>query len=134
MENLRMTRVVLEVKEESLDALLRPYLEKGGGDLVERMTAVQVAVGVRRAVMQGEDIPRVLPGERLIHPLPCPEFLQLGLPLLAIGPHVELGLWQVHCVLVWACQQVEGLSFEKSAGMTCCRVESTRGEKKGGGG
>ena len=73
--------------------------------LVEGVAHVQGAVGVGRAVMQGEHRARTVwvepfTAEPFIEPLFSPEGLDLGLPHPGVGPHLERRLQQVEGVLV----------------------------------
>mmetsp|Transcript_6581 Transcript_6581/g.20720 ORF Transcript_6581/g.20720 Transcript_6581/m.20720 type:complete len:236 (-) Transcript_6581:15-722(-) len=63
-------------------------------DLVERVPAVQVAVRVRRPVVQREGLARVGVAEALVHTRVLPERLQLGLAHHRVRPLVKAGLRQ----------------------------------------
>ena len=79
----------------------------GDAYLVQSVPTMQVAIGIWRPIMERVGLPRVLSRQPLIYLLLCPVPLQLWLPLLAISPHVELCLWQVDSVLVWACKELQ---------------------------
>ena len=50
--------------------------------LIQCVATVQVAISIRRPIMQGEDLSRIVPRKLLVNLLLDPKSLQLWLPLL----------------------------------------------------
>lgn len=88
------------------------------GDLVHRVTQVDRAVGVGRTVVQDELlVALVLLEHELVHVVLLPALETLRLALRQGRPHGELGLGQVHGLLVLVCHEYPSLlwAHEKSA-------------------
>ena len=69
-------------------------------DLVERVSDVKVAVGVRWAVVEGEHLRVGALGDLLVDLVVRPPLLDGGLLRHAVGAHLKVRLWQEHGVPV----------------------------------
>ena len=80
------------------------------GDLVHRVTQVDGAVGIGRTVVQDELlVALVLLEHELVHVVLLPALETLRLALRQGRPHGELGLGQVHGLLVLVCHEYPSL-------------------------
>lgn len=69
-------------------------------DLVESVANVEVTIGIRRAIMEGENVSGVVSREGFVYFIVVPEFLEFWFLFDRIGAHVKRGLREIDCLRV----------------------------------
>lgn len=67
-------------------------------DLIESMANMKVPVGIRRAIVESEDVTWVFSGESLVDFVVLPELLEFWFLLDRVGTHIKRSLWEVDCL------------------------------------
>jgi hypothetical protein len=71
-------------------------------DLVESVANVEVTIGIRRAIVEGENVSGVVSREGFVYFIVVPEFLEFWFLFDRIGPHIKGGLREVDSLRIGA--------------------------------